>query len=324
MKCKHPNKFKAVSEDAAFGCGRCMPCRYNIRRIKTHRLMLEAELHPHNAFLTCTYRDEDLPSGFVHPKTGQVFAPNSVNPEEHRLFINRLRSAYRRVFGERFRMYGVGEYGEKNGRPHYHYALFNFPTCVYRGYRFQGSRFEPCKCDLCRFVSDVWGKGNIFIGSLERESAQYICGYVTKKMTSDNSDFQSNYLLGRHPEFARMSNRPGIARNYVDIIADLLTANGVTDIDELPRVLLHGQKALPLGRYMMDKLYERLGITFKDGDRLRAYEKSLRALFSDPSIDPQIIQASSQSLSIALQMLNAQSAINFEAQVKLFSKGGSQ
>ena len=94
------------------------------------------------------------------------------------------------------------------------------------------------------------------LGSLTPESSQYIAGYVTKKMTFRDDP----RLKGRHPEFSRMSLRPGIGATFVDEIAStLLTAGTDTGSSDVPSALRHGNRILPLGRYLRGRLRERLG-----------------------------------------------------------------
>lgn len=72
--------------------------------------MLEAGLYADNSFLTLTYADD----------------PYTLEPHHHRQFMDALR---KRIAPLRVRFYMVGEYGEKHGRPHFHYALFGYPSC---------------------------------------------------------------------------------------------------------------------------------------------------------------------------------------------------
>jgi len=312
MLCKYPSKFKNVSDRAAFPCGQCMPCRLNKRRIWSHRIMLEALLHEQNSFLTLTYHDENLP------------ADGSVDPEEHRLFIMRFRNTYRRKFGKELRFYAVGEYGEKTMRPHYHYALFGYPHCMYRGATYTNQKFQPCQCPSCKFVSDIWGKGHILLGELTQDSAQYIAGYVTKKLTSDKTSFQQMVLEGRHPEFARQSRNPGIARDIVPLIATQLTKHNISHHTELPKVLKHGNKAMPLGRYLTDKLYDELGISFADGQKLKEYEGALRSmLLHSSSVPLQVKKVSETNVDLALKLLNSQRILNMETKQLIFRKDKS-
>jgi len=90
------------------------------------------------------------------------------------------------------------------------------------------------------------------------ESAQYVCGYVTKKMTKPSE--LPAHLAGCHPEFARMSNRPGIGLNAMWEVADALMKFNLEDLQaDVPSALRHGKRLLPLGRYLRRKLRLMIG-----------------------------------------------------------------
>lgn len=226
MQCSNPY----IKAGHAFGCGQCMSCRINRRRVWTHRIMLEALEHDDNGFLTLTYRDECLPdNGLVEPRALQ-------------LFLKRLRKYY----DGRIRFYGVGEYGEVSGRPHYHLALFGYPGCEV------GSTQKRKECCVpCEGIKKCWSEGNIVLGSLTTESAAYIAGYVTK--TSEKGSGSE-----RKP-FARMSNRPGIGAGAMDDVASALLEANYKGSD-VPAVIMHGQRQLPLGRYLRRRLRCRMGM----------------------------------------------------------------
>lgn len=236
MLCRKP--FVTPS-GTAYGCGQCGPCRYNRRRIWVHRIMLEAAQYEHNAFVTLTYSDECLPEDM------------SLRPKDTQDFLKRLRS---RVSPSRFRYYLVGEYGDATWRPHYHAALFGFRSCNYGQSRYSKSRRDCCYwCDLVR---DTWGSGNVFLGSLEDDSAGYLAGYVVKKMTAKDDP----RLEGRHPEFGRMSLRPGIGRDALFEIADSLMKYELDLVmSDVPSAMRHGVKQLPLGRYLRRNLRRMVG-----------------------------------------------------------------
>lgn len=203
--------------------------------------MLETNLHTDNAFVTLTYSDDNLVLGDGRP---------SLEPVHLQLFLKRLRKSYEPI---RLRYFGCGEYGDKTERPHYHLALFNYPTCVYFGSRYQTR--ASC-CENCDRVLAAWGLGHVMLGTLTPDSAQYISGYVTKKMTG-KADLR---LLGRHPEFARMSLRPGIGAGFVpEIAASLIAHNLEYSIEDVPVALRHGKRLLPLGRYLRGRLREAIG-----------------------------------------------------------------
>lgn len=267
MLCRNPY----TSGAAAYPCGQCMPCRFNRRRIWTHRIFLEALQHSDNCFATLTYSDENLPPG------------GSLQPDDLTLFLKRLRYS---IAPETFRYYAVGEYGTGTERPHYHVALFGFPNCR-RGCTYIPRAGSRC-CAICDIVADTWGLGNILLGSLNQQSAGYIAGYVTKKMTSPDDA----RLEGRHPEFARMSNRPGLGYPALhEIASELLTYDLHTSQDDVPQALRHGSKVLPLGRYLRRKLRTMVGLDEKTPDKvLDKIAEELRpmyeAAFNTPRTGP--------------------------------------
>lgn len=193
--------------------------------------------HGDCTFLTLTYDDEHLPSDA------------SLKPDDLQGFLKRLRKAHA---PNRLRFYAVGEYGDTTQRPHYHLALFGFPNCRYGSSRY--SRLRNQCCEHCDLVRSTWNRGNVLLGTLEIHSAQYVAGYVTKKMTAPDDP----RLGGRHPEFARMSLRPGIGYSAMhEVASELLTlAYGEVDV---PVGLRHGPSVMPLGRYLRAALRELIG-----------------------------------------------------------------
>lgn len=220
MLCRKPYS----SRGASFGCGQCMHCRYNRRRLWAHRIILEAVVHPTASFLTLTYDTEHVPHD------------GSLRPRDLTLFLKRLRKRLDR----NIRYFAVGEYGDESWRPHFHLALFGIDHEAYEA------------------VNDAWGMGFIYFGDLTWESAGYIAGYVTKKMTAKDDA----RLQGKYPEFARMSLRPGIgALSVVQVAEALQNKHGWDSIlrtNDVPVSLRHGRKDMPLGRYLRMKMREAL------------------------------------------------------------------
>jgi hypothetical protein len=93
------------------------------------------------------------------------------------------------------------------------------------------------------------------LGSLEASSAQYIAGYVVKKMNSPNSML----LPGQKPEFARMSRRHGIGVDAMWDVASALLQLPSTRVADVPLSLRHGIRSLPLGPYLRRILRQRIG-----------------------------------------------------------------
>lgn len=237
MICSNP----FVTAGLAFGCGQCMPCRFNRRRIWATRIEVEAAQYKDNAFVTLTYDDENRRQSLV--------------PGDMQQFVKKLRWRFNDATGRKFRFFGVGEYGDVNGGAHFHLMLFNFPTCVYRRSRYN-KRITEC-CKWCDMVRDTWGQGFVFLGEVEKDSAGYICGYVTKKMTRPDDEG----LNGRHPEFARMSLRPGIGASAMfDVASTLLNYQNTLDtMCDVPGELRIGMRKMPIGRYLQKKLRTYVG-----------------------------------------------------------------
>lgn len=192
--------------------------------------MLEAADHDYSSFVTLTYADQNLPDN------------GSLRPCDVQLWLKRLR---KRIAPDKVRFFAVGEYGDHNWRPHYHVALFGFEPCGHLIRRFD------CLCPSCTVVRETWGFGHVTVDRLEEGSARYIVGYVVKKMTAADD----GRLCGRHPEFARMSLRPGIGADAMWHVASEMMRYDAS----VPVSLGRGRKQWPLGRYLRNKLREMTG-----------------------------------------------------------------
>jgi len=204
--------------------------------------MLEAAEHDKKSFVTLTYNDDHLPAG------------NALNPADLSRFLKRLRKS---VHPHKIRYFGVGEYGDESQRPHYHLALFGYPECN-KGVT-NPNRAGYC-CPVCERVQRDWSLGNIYNGQLTRESAAYIAGYVTKKLTNPKDE----RLDGRPPEFARMSLRPGIGALSADEVASVLLTHRLDSPEYLPTSLAHGKSKLPVGRYIRERIRQRIDVSKED------------------------------------------------------------
>lgn len=195
-------------------------------------MMLEAGLNADNSFVTLTYETD----------------VGSLEPQHLTAFLRAFRKLVAPI---KIRYYAVGEYGEKNGRPHYHIALFGWPSCrnpQHRGY---------CRCAACKPISSAWGRGFIVNLPLELASARYIARYTIKKMTRTDDP----RLGDRHPEFARMSLRPGIGFGVLEMLAATIRRyNLLTPEGDVPFSLKHGTTQHPLGRYLRRKLRKHMGL----------------------------------------------------------------
>lgn len=275
MLCRKP----IAMNGAAYACGKCMPCRFNKRRTWTHRLMLESLCHKDNTFLTLTYSDLHLPDG------------GTLVPDHLQDWLKRLRW---RLEPDHFRFFGVGEYGDKSDRPHYHVALFNVKGCEHGVTRYKDDS-SRC-CSRCMLFTHTWTHGNVFAGKLELHSAQYIAGYVTKKMTAPDD----SRLNGRYPEFMRSSRRPGIGVPAMWDVASTMMQHGLDDMMvDVPSAVRMGGKMLPYGRTLTRKLREMIGrdpnMPQEKLDEIQAKMLPLREAAkrskSHPALTQQIVKA---------------------------------
>lgn len=192
----------------------------NRRNMWTGRMMLELSRHRSACFTTLTFKD----------------APDSLNPADMRDFLKRLRYYIDRPL----RYYGVGEYGSKGGRPHYHLALFGV-----------------CMSEQS-VIEKAWPFGFVHVGELNAYSAQYLTKYVAKSWV------QLQRHDGKHPEFARMSRNPALGAPALDDIAgNLMLAHGGSieqeDIGDVPSVMRNSGRRYPIGRVLRGKLREAIG-----------------------------------------------------------------
>lgn len=299
--CKNPY---SNGQGMLYGCGQCMPCRINRRRLWTHRMMLEEKLHAHSSFVTLTYTDQNL------PLTLQGLPSLSVAHLQN--WLKRLRLA---ISPLKIRYFGVGEYGDETERPHYHVILFGMPTCERtRTLRhvsgLKRPLWEKC-CPVCQVIGKTWKFGDIDAGTVNEASLAYCTGYVTKKMTHAE-DIRLN---GRYPEFARMSLKPGIGADFIYDVASGILEYDLEVREQDFNSLRHGPKVMPLGRYLTKKLRLQLGRDEKAPDYvLQEIEKELRPL-------REIAFESSRSFKEVAVEANAQKVLNMESRQKVRKKG---
>lgn len=186
-------------------CGRCIGCRLERSRQWAVRMMHEAQMHEWNSFITLTYDDEHLP------------ADGSLNKKHFQDFVKRLRA---RVAPVRFSYFHCGEYGDMNGRPHYHAILFGLDFADRKPCGSSPSGHGLFQSDL---LDAVWGLGRCWVGNCTFESAAYCARYVLKKVTGQIADehykrvLASGEIVWLQPEYASMSNRPAIGMRWFEM-----------------------------------------------------------------------------------------------------------
>ncbi|WNK14987.1 MAG: replication initiator protein [Microvirus sp.] len=223
--------------DLELPCGKCIGCRIEKTRQWAQRCTHEAALHDENCFLTLTINTK-LPSRIRGSKNnGAASKPlrtavinpaehrggdaaheqrqldaspqkgaNSVDKKIHQKFLKRLR----KNVAVPIRYYMCGEYGKNLTNPHYHYLIF--------GYNFRDRKYiKKSESGAKLYQSDtldkLWGQGLAWIGDVTPESAQYVAGYVQKKITGPKA---KTHYKGLTPEFGLMSRNPGLGAAWID------------------------------------------------------------------------------------------------------------
>ena len=202
---------RKLPDDAiSLACGQCMFCRLEKSRVVALRATHEARMYESNCFITLTYSDENLKK--MCPLTEGGYSLVRKHAQD---FIKRLREKFARgwkyfdKFGkehvvkfDNVRVFGCGEYGDRNGRPHFHFCLFNcaFPDRENIGGR-HGFKYYSSKC-----LQDLWPYGFSSVCDFSFETAAYVARYQTKKVTGKLAD---SHYRGRLPEFAVYPNRGG-------------------------------------------------------------------------------------------------------------------
>lgn len=185
-------------------CGQCVGCRLERSRQWAIRCVHEATLHDKNSFITLTYGPKHLPAG------------GTLLPRDFTLFMKRLRKAV----PSKIRFFHCGEYGDKEGRPHYHALIF--------GYDFPDKEIwretkDGHKLYMSAELDALWNKGISVIGEVSFQSAAYTARYIMKKKTGPQAedhyrrvDPETGEIYQLTPEYVTMSRRPGIGKGWTD------------------------------------------------------------------------------------------------------------
>lgn len=240
MLCAYPVPLAGMKRPVP--CGRCNNCRVNRKLFWVGRLLMEwdhTELP--TWFVTLTYDDEHVPvawNGLENQLT--------LDPSDFRNWLMRWRKTWGRI-----RFFGVGEYGDRTHRPHYHVIIFGEP-----------------EDDIEERVVRSWkldGKviGFTAVAEMNEARAKYVAQYTVKKLTH-----QHGALGARYPEFARMSRKPPLGwKGYMRMAEQLMTEQGSRYMVErngiVPQTFRRAGRQYPIGRYFRELLGEETGYEFK-------------------------------------------------------------
>jgi len=141
-------------------CNKCPNCVKSRRNDWTFRLFEHLKDSNQAHFVTLTYNDKNLVYGEKHPT---LYYPDTQD------FFKRLRKMSK---AKNLKYYLVGEYGDKNYRPHYHAIIYN----VEKKYLFDawtnniGSKRKP----------KYEAKGIVHVGTVTQDSIYYVTKYIHK------------------------------------------------------------------------------------------------------------------------------------------------
>lgn len=162
-----------------------MGCEASKNRAWMLRAQLELKEHKHTAFATLTYAPASLPP--------------TLQKRHLQLFLKRFREHKKRSkTATTIRFFASGEYGEKDGRPHYHAILFG-----------------ASKADA-EIVQKAWPHGHAYTVDATAGAIAYVAGYTAKKQgerrkaQEEQIDEDTGEVYTYQPPFLQMSRRPGI------------------------------------------------------------------------------------------------------------------
>lgn len=255
-----------LGEPLQLPCGSCIGCRTDRVRSWSVRAYHESLCWDFSWFLTLTYDDKHLPSF------------SQLSPRHLQLFIKKVRRAFT---GDKvsptgnypIRFLACGEYGGNTGRPHYHILLYN--VRLHDLVRYDATQFQSA------VLSRLWGRGTVTVGTCTPASCSYVAGYALKKIgksrpgdVPDIVDPRTGEVFIPVSEFARMSNRPGLGKFWLQRYAKDLQ-NGY---------VVHSGSKLPIPRYYRDH-FKSLFPAESEELAGKSYLSRVEKLHTDPTFD---------------------------------------
>lgn len=111
---------------------------------------------------------------------------------------------------KKIRFLACGEYGTDKGRPHYHVCAFGLDFKDKTLYQLN----DRNPIFTSALLDDIWTHGDSKIGSVTFKSVAYVARYICEKKLGKEASYYDDE--GIHPEFARMSLKPGLGATWYD------------------------------------------------------------------------------------------------------------
>lgn len=140
-------------------CGQCEACRRNYAKDWSIRCFCEAQEHEYNYFLTLTYSPEYI---------------NQAIKKDLDDFLDRLEGHDHKF---KFKYFACSEYGELNGRYHFHLAIFGDRSFELYDETFKNGFFYYHS----KIIDKYWKFGLHSISPFGTNCARYIAKYTSKE-----------------------------------------------------------------------------------------------------------------------------------------------
>lgn len=217
----------------AIPCGQCIGCRRRKQVAWGTRCYLESTMHESNSFYTLTYSEDQLPDD------------GGLHYEDFQLFMKRLRFCAK----QRIRFYVGCEYGDRNGRPHFHVIFFGWAPP-------DGSARSSESSVVSPYLEGIWGKGFVQGMLLQPAQCLYVAKHNVDKLTGEPAKLAyvrkhrvSGELVEVRAPFGVMSrggrSGRGIGGEWMERFI------GDVSVDDRDGVVVEG-RLVPLPRYFDD------------------------------------------------------------------------
>ncbi|WNK12612.1 MAG: replication initiator protein [Microvirus sp.] len=184
-----------IARELELPCGKCRLCRLSLARSWAIRCVHESKMHKHNVFATLTYDEKH-------------YTP-SLDYSHVQRWLKRLR----KTTGQNIRYFVTGEYGDIEGRAHWHALLF--------GLRLDDRKKWSDKYWTSETLNKTWGAGSVMCGDVTYQSAAYCAKYAIKKRSGPIAEeyyTRVHRITGEvfrvEPEMAHMSLKPAIGKTW--------------------------------------------------------------------------------------------------------------
>lgn len=271
MRCFNPYPARVVQPDKTvkfYGfvpCGSCLACKIQKSSEWAMRLTHEYSQRKKGVFLTLTYNDENLPlNEHLVKKDLQNFFKRlrqymvrrlrdnlMEQPEYSCMSVSSVEKIAQKKLSGQLKYFSCGEYGDKNGRPHYHAIILGFSKYDKEFINGVKTSWKKCSWNLLNF-DEVFGTVNY-------DSCRYVADYSFSKQSMKEYVRQGYYSerkgkdeFGNDKIFYDMVKQPpfqlvsqGIGLTYLNNYRDELL--------QREKVTVHGaERNLP--RYYREKL----------------------------------------------------------------------